>query len=70
VWPVNLPAFHFFRRLGTRWVVGMSGVVGLRWEAIYPLIDRMGLDGPGWDQMVADLEVMEQAALDVMNKRE
>jgi len=48
----------------------MSGVVGLRWEAIYPLIDRLGLDGPGWDQMVADLEVMEQAALDVMNKRE
>lgn len=48
----------------------MSGVVGLRWEAIYPLIDRMGLDGPDWDQWVADLEVMEQSALEVINRKD
>lgn len=70
VWPANLKAFEFFQRIGTRWCVGMSGVTGIRWEAIYPLIDRMGLDGDAWDQMVSDLEVMEQAALGVMNKRD
>jgi predicted alternative tryptophan synthase beta-subunit len=70
VWPENLPALEMFQRIGTRWVPGMAGVVGIRWEAVYPLIDRLGLEGDAWDQMVSDLEVMEHAALAVMNKRD
>lgn len=40
--------------------------VGLRWEAIYPLIDRLNLDAPQWDALHDDLCVMEQAALQTM----
>lgn len=70
VWEVNLPVFRFFQRLGTRWIQGMNSVVGIRWEAVYPLLDRLGLDSEAWDQFLADLEVMERAALEVINKRD
>lgn len=66
MWPANLPAFDLFRRIGTRWVVGMNGPSGLRFEAIYPLMDRMGLAPAAWDDLLSDIEVMEHAALDTM----
>lgn len=59
-----------FQRVGTRWAVGMSGVIGIRWEAMYPLIDRLGLDAEAWDGLVSDLEVMERAALLIINRKD
>lgn len=59
-----------FQRIGTRWVAGMSGVIGIRWEAMYPLIDRLGLDPEAWDGLVSDLEVMERAALLIINRKD
>lgn len=71
VWPENVPALQMFQRIGTRWVVGgMGGVTGIRWEAVYPLMDRLGLDAPAWDALLADLEVMEQAALLEINRKD
>lgn len=49
--------------MGTRWYAGPAGPIGLRWESIYPLMDRMGLTAEEWDTLRADLEVMERAAL-------
>ena len=37
--------------------------IGLRWEAIYPLMDRLGLLPPEWDDLHDDLSVMEQSAI-------
>lgn len=71
VWPANERSFQFFRRVGTRWVVaGMGGVAGLRWEAIYPLMDRLHLEPDAWDTLLSDLEVMERAALEVINRKD
>jgi hypothetical protein len=71
VWPENLPALQMFQRIGTRWVVaGMGGVTGLRWEAIYPLMDRLNLTPDAWDALLSDLEVMERAALEVLNRKD
>lgn len=70
VWPENVPALQMFQRIGTRWVVGMGGVTGIRWEAVYPLMDRLGLDAPAWDALLSDLEVMEQAALLELNRKD
>ena len=44
----------------------MNGPSGLRFEAIYPLMDRMGLAPAAWDDLLSDIEVMEHAALDTM----
>nr|WP_309832209.1 DUF1799 domain-containing protein [Paracidovorax wautersii] len=65
IWPENSRAFHFFRRLGTRWRIG-----GLRWEAVYPLMDRLGLAPDEWDALLEDLEVLEGAALKEMERQQ
>lgn len=71
VWPENVPALQMFQRIGTRWVMGGTGcVTGIRWEAVYPLMDRLGLDAPAWDALLSDLEVMEQAALLEINRKD
>jgi hypothetical protein len=47
----------------------MGGVpCGLRWEAIYPLMDRLGLDAADWQALHDDLMVLEHAALDVFHE--
>ena len=71
VWPENVPALQMFQRIGTRWIVtGMGGVTGVRWEAIYPLMDRLNLEPDAWDTLLSDLEVMERAALEVINRKD
>ena len=47
----------------------MAGPVGLRYEAIYPLMDRMGLEPEAWDELLLDIETMERAALQEMGKQ-
>lgn len=55
---------QLFCRLSTQWQVGMGGAVGLRYEAVYPLLDRQFADA--WQQSFDDLQVLERAALDAM----
>lgn len=59
-----------FRQIGTRWVSApMGGVpLGLRWEAIYPLMDRLELNGSEWDVLHGDLMVLENAAINTMQE--
>lgn len=65
VWPDNERAWHFFMRLGTRWSYGPTGrPMGLRWEAVYPLIDRAAPTTEEWDELLCALEVMERAAIE------
>lgn len=60
-----------FQRIGSRWVFGaMGGVAGIRWEAVYPLMDRLGLAPDDWDALLSDLEIMEHAAMEVMNRKD
>lgn len=59
-----------FQRVGTRWrIPPMGGVaIGLQWEAIYPLMDRLGLDNDGWNDLHDALMVMEAEAIDTMRE--
>jgi IS5 family transposase len=66
VWPENWQAFELFTRLQTQWQVGMAGPTGLRYEAAYPLIDRIAQDDKQWDELLEDLRTMEIAALNQM----
>ena len=47
----------------TQWRMGPGGVIGLDYCAVYPLIDRMGLDHDAWLQMLDDITAMETAAI-------
>lgn len=37
--------------------------LGLRWEAIYPLMERLQLAPAEWDELHHDLQVMEPEAI-------
>lgn len=67
VWPDNWPAFQIFARLQTQWSVGMGGRTGLRYEALYPLLDRTAADADEWEALFDDVRVMEYAALKQMS---
>ncbi len=47
----------------------MGGVpIGLQWEAIYPLIDRLGLEDEAWNDLHELLMSLESFALEVMRE--
>lgn len=52
----------------TQWIrAGMDGQqVGLRYEAVYPLLDRHAKTPEEWDRMFDDIQVMEAAAVSTM----
>lgn len=70
VWPENWPVVELFARLGTQWNIGMSGPTGLRYEAIYPLLDRLLPADDDWQQAFSDLQAMERAALDALREKD
>lgn len=70
MWPENWPAFVLFNRLGTQWNVGFGGPVGLRYEALYPLLDRCTPGPDDWSDMFEDVRVLESAALGAINNNE
>ena len=55
--------------MDTQWRVGMNGPTGLDFNVLYRKMDRMGLSPDEYDQLEADVSVMEAAALDTMRKR-
>ncbi|WP_240933107.1 DUF1799 domain-containing protein [Diaphorobacter sp. HDW4B] len=65
VWDDNLHALGLFRIIGTRWVYPSmgGGPIGLRWEAIYPLMDKLGLDADEWNDLHESLMVLEVEAV-------
>jgi Phage related hypothetical protein (DUF1799). len=70
LWPDNTQVYELFRRVGTRWrLPPMGGVpVGLQWEAIYPLMDRLGLDDEAWNDLHESLMSLETYAIEVMRE--
>ena len=67
VWPENWRVFVLFSRVQTQWNVSMGGPTGLRYEAIYPLLDRDAKDTEDWQEIFHDLQVLEGAALKQMS---
>lgn len=55
---------RLFASAFTQWHVGPGGVVGLRYEALPVLRDAHGIPADEWPQALADLQVMEQRALE------
>lgn len=68
IWPENWEAWSIFRILDTQWNFGINGRTGLRYEVLFDLLDRRGYAGQEWEDMVADVRVLEDAALTALNK--
>lgn len=46
----------------------MGGATGLRYEALYPLLDRRTTNAEEWEQLFDDVQVLEHAALKKMRE--
>ena len=68
VWEENWAVVDMFLRLQTQWRTSMSGVIGLDYGAVEWVLRLYEVD----DQrsMLEDLQVMEGAALALINKKE
>lgn len=62
-WDDTATAVELFFRVLTQWSTGATGPTGLRYEALYPLMDRLGLSARAWDDLLHDIQIMESAAL-------
>jgi hypothetical protein len=66
--PENWPTVEMFLRVQTQWRTSMGGVIGLDYAAVAWVLKLYGIE----DQrsLLEDLQVMEAAAMRVMNKQE
>lgn len=72
VWPDNAAAVAAFQRLESQWIVHVrphGGPLwqGLRYEALYPLLDRLQVPQDEQLQVIDQVRVLEATARKVLN---
>ena len=70
LWPENEPAFALFTTINTQWRIGMGGPTGLDYNVLFSCMERMQLSPEAFDQIFADVRVIEIEALSILNKKE
>lgn len=73
VWPECRASLDLFVALQTQWnvAVGLGGGqrIGLRYEAVYPLLDQItDGDRQQWRELLDDMLLMERAVLEIPTK--
>lgn len=68
VWPENWQAFRLLCDIRTQWRGAGMGIIGLDYNVLYHKLDRMGLTPEQYDDLEADIQVMEQAAMAAMKE--
>jgi hypothetical protein len=64
----NWPVVSLFMQLQTQWVQGMGGILGLNYQSVEFVFRIEGIKNQR--EMLADLHVMEVAALQVLNEKD
>lgn len=64
-----MPAFIVFQSMSTQWRMGMNGPTGLDYNVLPELWRRMEIKKRERNQVFADLQEMERAALSVMARQ-
>ena len=67
VWPDNLNAVNLFISVSTQWRSGVSGPTGLDYAVLPYVIERASIDRADYDQVFADIRVLEESALEIMH---
>lgn len=66
VWPDNEQAYMLWRKVGNQWRMGMNGPVALDYVPLQHELDRMGLSDDDYEELFADIRVLEAEALDAL----
>lgn len=64
-----MQAFELFASLRTQWRVSLGGVTGLDYGVVYHKLDRLGLSAERYDEIEAQIQVLESAALEEINRK-
>lgn len=68
LYPENVPAVRLFERVRGCWrvVAGVNGIkyLGLDWAQVHAKLEMSATDRGQWPALLADMEVIEIAALD------
>jgi ABC-type thiamine transport system substrate-binding protein len=67
VWEENWPVVEMFLRVQTQWRTTMNGILGLDYGALAWLFKMYAVEDPR--SLLEDLQVMEAAAMAVINGR-
>jgi hypothetical protein len=68
VWLDNVAVINLFVQIGGQWRVGSLGPYALDYNVLYHKLDRMGLTPEAYQELEADIAILEQAALEEMSK--
>lgn len=68
IWPENWPPIQLFNRISTQWRVGAAGPVGLDYNVVFHELDRAGIAGDDYDDMMAAIRVIESTALEAIHE--
>lgn len=66
IWPENILAYEVFCAMDTQWRIGMAGPTGLDYAALPVALRMVGAPRAEWAQLMADVRLMESAALQAM----
>lgn len=69
LWPEHVRSLRAWLLIQTQWSVGMAGRTGINYGSAVPLLQARGLGGSRLARVVADLQVMELAALEEFGKQ-
>ena len=70
LWPENVQAYELFCSMDTQWRIGMAGPTGLDYAALPMALRMIGTARADWQQLMADIRVMESAALQAMRSKD
>jgi hypothetical protein len=69
IWPENWPPIELFTRISTQWRQGPGGPAGLDYNVVFHELDRKGLAGEIYDEMLAALRDIELTALQEIHRK-
>lgn len=69
VWPENYEVFRLFAMHQTQWRTGMGGPAGLDYNTLYTTMTLMQFDAEKQIDLLADIRVMEAAALTEIHRK-
>ena len=67
IWPDNVTAVNVFVRMLTQWRVGFGGAYGLDYNAL-PIASPREFNSPEWPDILECIRVMEESALETMQR--
>jgi hypothetical protein len=68
IWPENYDAFMLFSKMGTQWVCGPSGAIGLSYPSVIEVSKLYGIKKRDRLELLNCIQVMEQEALKQMRE--